>query len=124
MRKLLCGAVMVLGLMAGGALSANRLALKSISDIMDEAHDGEENSLRNKVVNGKGTAEDAKKLLALYVELSKNDPPKGEKSAWMKKTDAIVVAAKKVAAKPDDKAALVALSKATSCAACHKEHKP
>ncbi len=124
MKKLLCGAVLVLGLLAGGAMSASLLAPKSISDIMDEAHDGEANSLRNKVVNGKGTAEDAKKLLALYVDLSKNDPPKGEKADWKKKTDAILVAAKKVAAKPEDKESLTALTKATACAACHKEHRP
>src|SRR5258708_11654314 len=118
MKKLLCGAVLALGLITSGAMSASLLAPKSISDIMDEAHDGEANSLRNKVVNGKGTADEAKKLLALYVDLGKNDPPKGEKAAWKKKTDTIVVAAKKVAAKPDDKESLTALSKATSCAAC------
>ena len=124
MKKLLCGAVLALGLIASGAMSASLLALKTISDIMDEAHDGEANSLRNKVVNGKASADDVKKLLALYEDLGKNDPPKGEKAAWKKKTDAIVVAAKKVAANHEDKTALAALGKATMCGACHKEHKP
>jgi hypothetical protein len=123
MKKFLCGAVMALGLIASGAMSASLLAPKSISDIMDEAHD-KDDSLLEKVVKGKGTAEDAKKLLALYADLGKNDPPKGDKAAWKKKTDAIVVAAKKVAANHEDKAALAALGKATMCGACHKEHKP
>ena len=82
---------------------------------MGEAHSGEANSLRAKVLSGKGTAEDAKKLLALYEDLGKNDPPKGEKAAWKKKCDAIVVAAMKVVGAPDDKASLTALTKATNC---------
>jgi hypothetical protein len=123
MKKLLCGAVLALGLIASGAMSASLLAPKSIEDIMDAAHD-EKDSLRDKVVKGKGSAEDAKKLLALYEDLGKNDPPKGDKAAWKKKTDAIVLAAKKVAANHEDKEALAALTKATNCAACHKEHRP
>jgi len=63
-------------------------------------------------------------LLALYVDLSKNDPPKGEKAAWKKKTDTILAAAKKVAEKPDDETACKALSAATNCVNCHKEHRP
>lgn len=124
MKKLLWGALLALAVLAGGVVSANRFAPKAISDIMEEAHEGGKDSLRARVVAGKGTAEDAKKLLALYEDLGKNDPPKGEKAAWKKKTDAIVVAAKKVAEKPEDPKFKAALDQATICNNCHKDHKP
>src|SRR5262245_47903530 len=125
MKKLLCGAVAVLAVLVVGQLGAkNTAAPKEIAEIMKEAHGGGANSLRAKVVAAKGSEEDAKKLLKLYEDLPKNDPPKGEKEAWEKKTDAVVAAAKKVAAKPDDAALGKALGAATNCMNCHKEHKP
>jgi hypothetical protein len=123
MKKLFGGAVLVLAVLAAGQLGAKVLAVKDIETIMDEGHKGKD-SLRNKVVQGAGTAEDAKALLALYEDLAKNKAPKGSAADWKKRTATILVAARKVAEKPDDKAALSALGKATSCMACHKEHKP
>jgi hypothetical protein len=124
MKKLLCGAVVALVVLAVGQMNAKNAAPKPIDKIMEEAHAGGAKSLRGLVTSGKGTAEDAKKLLALYEDLGKNEPPKGDKAAWKKKTDAVLVAIKKVAAKPDDAVACKALTAATACAACHKEHKP
>ena len=125
MKKLLCGALAALAVLVVGQLGARNVAApKEIGDIMKEAHTPPNNSLRKKVIEAKGSEEDAKKLLALYEDLAKNEPPKGEKAAWKKKTDTIIAAAKKVAAKPDDAVAAKALGTATNCAACHKEHKP
>ena len=124
MKKLLCVVAVALAIVVAGHVTAKNLAPKEIGEIMKEAHGGGAKSLRAKVIAGKGDEADAKKLLALYEDLAKNDPPKGEKADWKKKTDAILAAAKKVAAKPDDAVATKALGTATNCAACHKEHKP
>jgi hypothetical protein len=124
MKKLLCGAVAALAVLVAGHVGAANLAPKEIPDIMKEAHGGGAKSLRAKVTSGKGTAEEAKTLLSLYEDLSKNKPPKGDAAAWKTKTDKILAEAKKVADKPDDAAATKALAAATVCAACHKDHKP
>src|SRR5436305_10128349 len=126
MKKLLCGAVAALAavLVVGQLDARNVAAPKEIAEIMKEAHGGGAKSLRGKVVSGKASEEEAKKLLGLYEDLAKNKPPKGDEDAWKKKTDAILAAAKKVAAKPDDKDATKALGMATVCANCHKDHKP
>lgn len=124
MKKLLCGAVVALAVLTVGQMSAKNVAPKSIETIMEEAHAGGAKSLRGVVISGKGSADEAKKLLALYEDLAKNKAPKGDAAAWKKKNDAIVVAAKKVAAKPDDAVATKALGAATACAGCHKDHKP
>ena len=51
---------------------------KTIKQIMKEAHVGGNNSLMFKIAGGKGTKEDAEKLVALYKDLSENTPPRGE----------------------------------------------
>src|SRR5262245_1688293 len=117
MKKLLCGAVVALGVLLAGQVGARNAAPKKISEIMEEAHTPDEDSLRAMVLAGKAKAEGAKKLLALYQDLGKNNPPMGSKEAWKKRTDAIVAAARKVAEAPDDKAALAALTRATNCGA-------
>jgi hypothetical protein len=125
MKKLLCGALVALAVLAVGTMNAKNAAEpKTIETIMEEAHAGNQKSLRGKVISGKGTADEAKKLLALYEDLGKNKPPKGDAAAWKKKNDTIIAAAKKVAEKPDDAAATKALGTATACAGCHKDHKP
>lgn len=115
-------ALVMLGmaLMVATQATADDKKPKEISTIMKEAH---KSGLLKKVTKGEGSKEDKEKLLALYVDLSKNTPPKGEKEAWAKRTGAIVKAAKAVA-KGGDKKALARLKRATSCGACHKIHKP
>jgi hypothetical protein len=125
MKKLLFGAVVaLLAVVVAGRVGARADKPKSIEEIMEMAHKGSDDPLLPKLLEGKGTAKDAKELLALYVDLSKNDPPKGSKEAWKKRTDAIVAAAKKVAANHEDKEALAGLKKVVVCAECHKEHQP
>jgi hypothetical protein len=129
MNKLLFAAALAAAFVLGNRGSAVDKDAKDkpkldIEAIMEKAHEGEAKSLRNRVISGKAEKKDAEELLSLYTELSKNDPPKGDKAAWKKKTAIILVAAKKVAVNPKDAASLGALEKATACAACHKEHKP
>src|SRR5207244_3557280 len=121
MRKLLCLAVVAAAVGVGGYLAAadKDKPKYKIKDVMEMAHKGGQDSLRNKVLRGEASKEDLTKLVALYEELGKNTPPKGTKESWKKKTEAVLEAAKKVKADPTDKAALQTLSKATTCMACH-----
>lgn len=123
MRDLFCLALF--GAAVGGvslAGSPNALAPKSIKEIMNEGHKGK-SALCGLASTGKASREDVKKLLAMYEDMGKCDPPKGDKAAWKKKCDALVVAAKKLEADPTDKAAMKEYSAAVNCKACHTDHK-
>jgi hypothetical protein len=88
-------------------------------EVMKKAHKEPakgEDSLRDKVVGGKASAEEKKLLLDLYTALAQNKPPQGDIDTWKKKNEAIIAAAKK-----DD---LPALKKATACGDCHGEFRP
>ena|SRR5947209_6313068 len=124
MKKLLCLAV-VAAIGIGGHLAAadNDKPKYKIVMIMAKAHKGGPNSLRNRVLAGKASKDDLDMLVELYEELGKNTPPKGSKESWKQKTEAVLAAAKKVKADPTDENARKALSKATTCAACHDVHK-
>lgn len=120
MRKIVTAAVVVMATV--GIVSMVRAAeKKSIKEIMKEAHGGGKESLLAKVTSGKGDKEDAEKLDALYKDLAENEPKKGDKAAWKKKTEAIVKAADAVV--KGEKGAGAKLAKATACAGCHKDHK-
>jgi hypothetical protein len=113
----LVAAVAGLGVFAGAA------DVKDIETIMDKAHkmSGDTPSLLKTVVTGKASKEEKEELLALYIDLSKNKPPKGDEADWKKRTDGMVAAAKDVVAgKPD---ATKALAKAVNCKGCHQLHK-
>jgi hypothetical protein len=91
----------------------------TVKQVMTEAHKG---GLLKKVLEGKASQEEKLALLDHYVSLTENKPLKGTQESWDQKTNAIVVAAAKVAVGRDDGNAL--LKKVTDCMACHKEHKP
>ena len=90
----------------------------STKDVMKEAMKG---GLCKTVASGKGTKEEAAKLVELFTALGANKPPKGEADSWKEKTGALVAAAKGVAA--GDKGAAAKLGKAANCKACHDAHK-
>jgi len=125
MKKWLCLAVVVAAVGVGGHLvAADKDKPKfKIETIMEKAHKGGPNSLRNKVLRGEASKEELTTLVELYTELGKNTPPKGSKESWKTKTTAVLEAAKKVKAAPTDKQALAAYNKATTCMACHDVHK-
>jgi hypothetical protein len=109
------------GALAGlGVFRAADTEVKDIETIMEKAHKGDP-PLFKQVITGKASKEEQKELLALYIDLGKNKPPKGSAASWKKRTDALVDATKAVIAeKPDAGKALAA---AAQCQACHKEHK-
>jgi cytochrome c553 len=128
MKKFVCAVVLAAAVVVTGRLvkAEDKESGKpkyKIEAIMEKVHKGGETSLRNKAVAGKATKEDLAILVEYYTELGKNTPPKGDKASWKKKTDAVLAAAKKVAANPKDADALKAYGKATNCTACHDVHK-
>ena len=94
---------------------------KTIKEVMKAAHTPPNNSLLNKVSGGKGSKEDAEKLLALYKDLVDNDPPKGDKEKYKSKVEPMVKAAQAVV--DGEKGAGPKLKASVNCMNCHKEHK-
>lgn len=117
MKRLITTSIAALALAATLAYAAE----SKINDIMKATMKGD-NSLYKKVATGKGTEEDAKKLLEAVKELPACKPPKGDPASWKTKTEALVKAAEDVVAKKPG--APAALQKAGNCKACHSEHKP
>ena len=120
MKKLLCGMAAALAVVAVSAVLADEKPKNSIIAIM-KFHKGKDSLLR-KVAGNEGTKEDAAKLLDLYQDLGKNKPPKGSMEEWKKRTNALVVEAKKLAANPKDEDAGKALLSAAKCQTCHDAH--
>ena len=77
--------------------------------------------LCSKVASGKASAEEKKKLVALFEDLHKNKPPKGDEESWNKFTTALVDAAK--AAAEGKEGSGDALKTAANCMGCHSAHK-
>lgn len=93
---------------------------KSVKDVMNAAHKGGKDSMLTKIVDGKGTDDDIKKLVTMYEFLATQKPAMGDEKSWKDKTTALVAAAKEVSEKkPADN-----LKKASNCKACHDLHRP
>jgi hypothetical protein len=92
----------------------------AIKDVMQTAHSRE--GVLRKVLGGEASQEEKLALLDLYVSLTENEPPRGEKEAWDTKVNAIVLAAAKVAVGREGSSQQ--LQRATNCMACHREHRP
>lgn len=120
--KLVAVAVLCLGLIGLSGMLTNaqeKGAPKySTKDVMKEAMKG---GLCGKVAGGKGSKEDAAKLLELFTSLAANKPAKGEAASWKEKTGALVAAAKE--AVDGKEGAGDKLKKAANCKACHDAHK-
>jgi hypothetical protein len=118
MRKLLVASLIV----AFGwfAISLNSVAQEkaSIKEVMKVAMKG---GLCAKVAKGEANEEEKKKLAGLFAALHENSPPKGEKSSWDEKTNALVKAANDVLAGKEGSGP--ALQKAANCMGCHSAHK-
>ncbi|MEQ1750158.1 MAG: hypothetical protein ABL974_12090 [Prosthecobacter sp.] len=100
--------------MAVGIGSA--VADDAIKDVMKKYHKPED-ALCKKVGKGEATEADLAELLKAYTALSGATPPKGEKTEWSTKVDALIAAVKKVQAK--DAAGVSDFKKAVNCKACH-----
>ena len=73
------------------------------------------------VASGEGTDEDKKKLLALFTDMAKETPAKGDAESWKEKAGALVSAAQGVVDGKDG--ATAQLKKAANCKACHDVNK-
>jgi len=93
---------------------------RDIDTVMKEAMKGDA-SLHKKVATGKGTPEDAAKLLDYVKSLPAESPPEGDAASWKEKTSKLIEAAQSVVdGKPG---ATQSLQLAGNCKACHSEHK-
>lgn len=124
MRIVKYGLLVLLCLVLLANVQANRADDKDkpkhdIKEIMDLAH---KKGLAKKVVAEKASDDEKKELVLLYVDLGKNEPPKGNADSWKQKTEAVVKAVKDVEA--GKAGSTKALEKAINCAGCHKTHKP
>jgi hypothetical protein len=95
-------------------------APKSIKEVM-VAHKGKD-SLLEKIKGGKGTDDDAKKLVSFYEALVTFKAPQGDEKSWKDKTEALLAASKEVAEKKAG--AADKLKTASDCKACHSVHRP
>jgi hypothetical protein len=121
-------AVVVLGVLAGGAFrAADKDAEKpkySIKQVMSQAHrkpDKTSPTLADKVINGTADKDEKAKLLELYTALAANKPPKGEAEAWKDRATAITGAIQEVI--DGKEGADVDLRKALNCKGCHSSHR-
>lgn len=106
---LFAGAAVLFGMvfMLDGAVYGGKDPV-TIKEVMKKAMKG---GLCGKVASGKANEDEKKELIALFTDLGKNKPPKGDETAWKEKTKALLDAAK-----ADDGKAL---KKAANCKACH-----
>lgn len=93
---------------------------RSIETVMKDVMKGD-TSLHKKVSGGKGTPEDAAKLLDYYKSLPAETPPEGDAASWKEKTAKLIAAAQDVVDKKPDAASTLAT--AGNCKACHNIHK-
>jgi hypothetical protein len=107
-------------LVAVGGLAVAAQETKAIKEAM-AAHKGQD-SMVNKIISGKGSDEEHKKLLALYEAMAGQKPPMGDEASWKAKTSELIAAAKEVVEKKPG--ATDHLKKASDCKACHSVHKP
>ncbi len=116
----LAAALAAVGFLVGAQGAPKDEKPKTIKDVM-VLHKGKDSFL-NKILAGQGTAEEHKKLVAYYEVMAALKPPQGDEKSWKEKTEALLAAARDVAAKKDG--ALDRLKKASDCKSCHGPHKP
>ncbi|MES2737030.1 MAG: hypothetical protein V4672_11970 [Verrucomicrobiota bacterium] len=110
----------ILALAAFSGISLTTAQAGDIETVMKEAMKGN-TSLHSKVATGKGSPEDAQKLLAYFKTLPAESPPEGDSSSWKDKTSKLIDAAQGVVdGKPG---AAKTLQEAGNCKACHSVHK-
>jgi hypothetical protein len=97
----------------------------TIKEVMKGAHmppEGGGKSLRERVIAGDASDDEKRELLDFYISLLENDPPRGEPEAFHQKAGAVALAAAKIVVGREG--ADQELTRATVCAACHRDHKP
>lgn len=97
---------------------------KVISEAMKKYHKGPEGTepVAKKISNGTASSQEIADLLKAYQQIAKEDPPKGDKADWEKKTGAVIDALTLIEKK--DPKGLTAYKLSINCKACHTEHRP
>ena len=113
-------AVGTLGLVATLAAGAADKAKPTIKDVMKDYHKGDD-AMCKKVVGGKATKDELKKIVEAYAALPDAKPPKGDEKEWKDRATKLLDAAKGVQAGKAD--ALAKYKDAVNCKACHTAHK-
>ncbi len=116
-------AVLLVALVSSVAINTNTNnttveETKSVKDVMKALHKG---GLHKKIMGGKATDEDKKKLVDLYIHLVENDAPKGDETEWKMTAGMAMMSAAKVAVGRED--GLEAYKAASNCKACHDKFK-
>jgi len=83
-----------------------------IRNVMQKAMKG---GIAAKFAKGEASADERAQLITLFTSLTGTKAPKGDAKSWNEKTSALLAA---VSANDRN-----AFTKASNCAACHKEHK-
>ena len=110
----------ILGMISMGAAAQQQKKAAPIKDMMERTHKGADN-LASEVRNGRGTAEDQKKLLAEYKAIGALKPPMGDAKSWKSRTDAVIQALTDLVDKKPG--AVDRVHGATECRACHEAHR-
>ena len=105
-----------LALLFAAAALGTAAADDVIKDAMKKYHKPED-ALCKKVGKGEATDADLAELLKTYQAICAATPPKGDKSVWVEKCQALIAAVKKVQAK--DASGASDYKKAVNCKACH-----
>lgn len=140
MKSLFCGGallavLLIAGLVSGPAGASSDDETPSIKKVMKKLHSGKTSPLNTIKTALKSNSPDwskvqtESKLFATFgAALPKNDPPRGGKESYEKLAKEYASAAKTLeesAEKEDLKGSRDAFKKiSTSCAACHKDHRP
>lgn len=91
-----------------------------IKTVMKQYHKPED-ALCKKVSGGTATDAELTTLLKAYQDMCAATPPKGDKTAWVTKCQALIGSVKKIQAK--DATGIAAYKAAVNCKACHTDHK-
>lgn len=91
-----------------------------IKTVMKTYHKPED-ALCKKVSAGTATDAELTTLLKVYQDMCAATPPKGDKTAWVAKCQALIGSVKKIQAK--DATGIAAYKAAVNCKACHTDHK-
>jgi cytochrome c556 len=140
MKPLFCGGVvlavlLMAGLVSGPVGASSDEETPSIKKVMKKLHAGKTSPLSTVKAALKSDSPDwtkvqkeAKLFATFGAALPKNDPPRGGKESYEKLAKDYATAGKTLeesAEKEDLKASRDAFKKiSTSCAACHKDHRP
>lgn len=109
------------GLAATFAVGAADKPKLTVKEVMKDFHKGDD-ALCKKVVAGKASKEELKKMVAAYTDMCAQKAPKGDEKAWKEIAGKLCAAAKGVEeGKPG---AVEAYKVAINCKTCHSAHKP